>query len=259
MTPSATDSLNIVVCIEVVPSPDTEVRPFLAGQPLDRTGWEYETRFADDCALEAAVQLRENRDGELTAIVAGPAACEKAARERVARGADQSAFLEDPDWILLDVVSRARLFADVVRDYAPDLVLVGGGGSLLSMAPVGPAIAGALGWPLCSRVMGLDDSRALLVKRRANKEQVVAVRPPAVLTVHAGEIEPRYASLKSILHAKKLLVRCADAGAIEDQRHELLSASRAPRKARKVFEPELGIRALVDLVKRHGLIQGEPE
>ena len=50
--------------------------------------WKWSFSPYDEYALEAALQLKESSGGELVAITAGPARCEKLLRDAAAVGAD---------------------------------------------------------------------------------------------------------------------------------------------------------------------------
>lgn len=158
----------------------------------------------DGYAIEAAIQLRESGAAEEVVVVSvGPGSVKDALTRALAMGADRGLHLltDAP----LDALAVTRLLADEARAGSFDLVLAGQETSDGASGTVGPMLAGLLGWPLVTNVVGLRVADAALALEREIEDgrQQVHASLPAVLCALTGLNEPRYPSLKGIMAARK--------------------------------------------------------
>ncbi len=189
--------------------PDAEARVAIEDQQVVLSGAAWVLDGMDEYGVEQALRMRDDgMEVEIVALALGSARSEEALRTALAMGADRARLLETDEEP--DVLSAARDLADVIRDEAPDLVLLGGKQADWDSAGLGPAIAELLGWPLSdwTTQMHLDD-RVLVTTHDADVgTETLTMTLPAVVTTQQGLNEPRYPTLPNIMKAKrKELVR----------------------------------------------------
>jgi electron transfer flavoprotein beta subunit len=115
-----------------------------------------------------------------------------------------------------DGLGISRILAAALRPEKFDLILFGKQAVGTDRAQVGPRVAELLDLPHVSVVLALSvDGASLRAEREIEGATEVVESPlPAVLTAQKGLNEPRYASLKGILAAKKKEIRVMGAAEI---------------------------------------------
>jgi electron transfer flavoprotein beta subunit len=149
----------------------------------------------DEFAVEQALLLREAHGGEVVAVSAGRAAAQSTLRQALAMGADRALLVEDARYERADALARARALAAVARAEDAELVLLG----------KYAVVAELLDWPHVSAVSKLELAGGAFTAEREieGAVEVHEGRLPVVLSCDKGLNEPRYASLKGIMQAKK--------------------------------------------------------
>jgi electron transfer flavoprotein beta subunit len=206
--------VKILVAIKHVPDTETRIRPSADGASLDETGVKWIISPYDEYALEAALLARESRGGEVVVVSAGRDDAQSSLRQALAMGADRAILVRDERFQRADALTRARALAAVVRAEQAELVLLGKYGVGTDEGQTGPMLAELLDWPHVAAVSRLELRAADLVAQRGIEGgvEVQECRLPAVLSCDKGLNEPRYASLKGIMQAKKkpLVLRSAE-------------------------------------------------
>ncbi len=238
-----------VVCIKQVPDTETRVKVAADGRSLDPAGVTMILNPYDEFAVEQALRVREKLGaGEVVAIAVGGAGVQTTLRNVLAMGADRAIHLKS-DTPQADGLSVARALADAIRPLEPGLVWLGKQAVDDDAAQVGPMVATLLGRP-CVTVVAtfeLDGQSAQVEREIEGGREQVTVALPAVLTTDKGLNEPRYASLKGIMAAKKKTIeeRATDLGKPSLERVALeLPPARKP--GRIVGE---GVGAIPELVR----------
>lgn len=206
-----------VVCIKQVPDTETRVRVAGDGRTLDPAGVTWIINPYDEFAIEAALQLKEKLGaGEVVVISLGGAGVQTAIRGALAMGADRAIHLKS-DSASPDPLAVARALAAAIRDLNPGLVWLGKQAVDDDAAQVGPMLAELLGLPCSTRIVKFElDGQAAKIEREIEGGlESVELPLPAVLTTDKGLNQPRFASLKGIMAAKKKTIeeRPADLGA----------------------------------------------
>lgn len=229
-------SLNSVVCISHVP--DTESRIKVSGSRIDETGLKFIVSPYDEFALEEAIRLKEKSPGDVTVITFGPDRAQQALREALARGATKALHVkgEASD---ADSLGIAKVLAAAIRSIPHDLVFLGKQGVGSDNGLVGPMVAELLGYPQVNVVTHLEVGDGKLTAHREieGAEEVLEAPTPAVVTAQKGLNEPRYASLKGIMAAKKVAIDVKsvadlglDEGDVFKQRVVIVSLDAPPEK-----------------------------
>ena len=196
--------MNITVCIKR--TPDTETRVGIAGDgvSIDPTGVKYIVSPYDEMAVEAGLRTRESAgDGQVQVLTLGSADSVETLRSGLAMGADAALLLEGE--VTMDGLATAKALAEELRGRNDDLVLFGVKAVDDDQQQVGPMVATLLGRPCVTAVASFEvkDGGVTCHREVEGGTEVVEVSLPAVLTVTKGEFEPRYASLKGIMAAKR--------------------------------------------------------
>jgi electron transfer flavoprotein beta subunit len=196
-------------CIKPVPDPTSrllinESRTWIRDQDLTFVASE-----ADNYALEEALRLKEKHGGEVVVLSMGGEEAARVLRSGLAMGADRAIHLFDEKFKGSDEFACAKTLARAIEnDGGADLVLTGVQSDDLGTGMTGVMLAELLGCAHATVVIALEaapESKSLKVKRELEGgiNESVQVEIPSVLTIQFGINQPRYASLKGIMAAKK--------------------------------------------------------
>lgn len=196
--------MNIIVCIKRVPDTETRIRVGEDGRSIDPDGVKYVVSPYDEFAVEAALRLRDAAgEGEVTVVTLGDSQAQDALRNALAMGADRAVLLEGD--VTPDGLATARALAAEIEEADAPLVLLGVKAADDDQQQVGPMLATLLDRPCATAVSTFELSGGSVTCHRdvEGGREVVELPLPAVVTVTKGEFEPRYASLKGIMAAKR--------------------------------------------------------
>ncbi len=197
--------MKVAVCIKRVPDTTARIRVAADGRTIDPAGIEWILSPYDEIALERALQLREKGLAEkCVAVCLGPKEASKEVRTALAMGADEGLLLVDSGGER-DAASTAGALAQALREIGPDLVLFGWKAIDTDQAAVPHLVAALLERPCVSFVTKLDveGGKLLLHREVEGGTETLEATLPCVVTAQKGLAEPRYASLKGIMAAKK--------------------------------------------------------
>jgi len=198
--------LNSVVCISNVP--DTESRIKIAdGRKVDEAGLKFIVSPYDEYALEEAIRLKEAKGGDVTVVTFGPERAQQCLREALARGATKAIHIKGESGDA-DALGIAKALAAAIKSIPHDLVFLGKQGVGTDNGLVGPMVAELLGYPQVNVVTHLEVGEGKITAHREieGAEEVLEAPMPAIVTAQKGLNEPRYASLKGIMAAKKVAI-----------------------------------------------------
>jgi electron transfer flavoprotein beta subunit len=197
--------LNSVVCISHVP--DTESRINVSGSKVNEAGLKFIVSPYDEFALEEAIRLKEKSGGDVTVVTFGPDRAQQGLREALARGATKALHVKGESGDA-DSLGIAKVLAAAIKSVPHDVVFLGKQGVGTDNGLVGPMVAELLGYPQVNVVTHLEVADGKLTAHREIEaaEEVLEAPTPAVVTAQKGLNEPRYASLKGIMAAKKIAI-----------------------------------------------------
>lgn len=196
--------MNILVCVKRVPDTETRIRIGDDGTSIDPSGVKHVMSPYDEFAVEGALRTREAAgSGEVTVVTLGDGASQETLRAALAMGADRAVLLEGE--ATMDGLAVAGALAAEIRDADAPLVLLGMKAADDDQQQVGPMLGVLLDRPCATAVSGFEVREGIVVCRREVEggKQTVELPLPAVLTITKGDYEPRYASLKGIMAAKR--------------------------------------------------------
>ncbi|MFD1507473.1 electron transfer flavoprotein subunit beta/FixA family protein [Georgenia yuyongxinii] len=199
--------MRIVVCVKHVP--DLQAERTLGPDGRLVRGEDDVLNELDENAVEAAVTLAEETDGEVIALTMGPDDAVDAVRRALQMGATQGVHVNDERIAGSDVVGTARVLAAAVRKLGEetpvDLVVTGMASmdGLTAMLPA--ALAADLELPQLTLAgdVRLEGTTVTITRTIGDADEVLAADLPAVLSVTDQANEPRYPNFKAIMAAKK--------------------------------------------------------
>ncbi len=195
--------MNVVVCVKQIPDPASPQS--LDGQfHLNRSG-KLILDEADTYGVEVALRLVEAAgDGEVSLVSMGEASDVTGIRSALAMGAVRASIVSDESLRGADALTTAKVLAAVISREVPDLIVCACESSDGYTGTMPVQLAQLLGLPALTFATSIDVQGDQVVVHRqteAGYDEVFAT-VPAVVTVTAGVVEPRYATFKGIMAAK---------------------------------------------------------
>jgi electron transfer flavoprotein beta subunit len=196
--------VRTIVCLKRVPDTETRIRIDPSGLRIDSAGVKYVINPYDEYAIELALRAKEAAgQGEVGLVTYGDAAAQEVLRKGLAMGADSAILLTGEPG--LDGLATAKTLAAELKDADAPLVLFGVKAADDDQQQVGPMFATLISRPCVTGVASfkVEGDKVVCEREVEGGSEVIAVTLPAVLTVTKGPYEPRLASLKGIMAAKK--------------------------------------------------------
>ncbi len=241
-----------VVCIKQVADTETRVKVAADGRTLDPAGVTWILNPYDEFALEQALRIREAEgSGEVVVISLGGSGVQTTIRNALALGADRAIHLKT-DTVQPDPLQVARaLVAELQTEALQPAQLLWFGKQAVDddASQVGPMVAELLGHPCVTVVAAIElkGGQAVVEREIEGGREVVELTLPALLAAEKGLNEPRYASLKGIMAAKKKPIEEKPA-ALGAPALEVLSLAPPPARAPGRIIGQ-GVEAVPELVR----------
>jgi electron transfer flavoprotein beta subunit len=197
--------MKIVVTVKQVPATGADKR-YTDDLRLDRASVEAIINPLDEYAIEQALRLVDAGSVEsVTYLSMGPAPAAEALRRALAMGGDDAVLVTDDALAGADEWATARVLAAALDKLAPDVALMGMASDDARGSLVPGAVAAIRNVPLLSygSELALADGEARIRRLSATGFDWLAAPLPVVATVTDQVGEPRYASLKGIMAAKR--------------------------------------------------------
>jgi len=209
-----------------------------------------------EIAVEEAVRLKEAGIAtEIITVSIGDKACQEQLRTALALGADRAILIDTEQQ--LDSLNIAKLLQKVVEEEQPQIIILGKQAIDNDNNQTGQMLAALTGFAqgtFASKV-DIDGNKVNVTREVDDGLQTLALNLPAIITCDLRLNEPRYASLPSIMKAKRkpLEVKSsADYGLDLSPRTNLLSVSSpTERKAGIIVET---VDELVDKLKNEAKV-----
>lgn len=230
--------MNVVIPVKLVPDLVEELEIDESGAALDMAWLRLIINEFDDHAIEQGILLKERSGGQVTVVAPDAEGVDDMLYAASARGADQLVKLIGDFEEGVNNHALARVLADTIKGFQPDLVLTGVQAHNDLDGPVGPLLAEYLDMPYVGYVSGVTVSEGKATARKEYPGGLIAemeVTLPAVLGIQAAEEPPRYVAISKIRQAMKTAT-------IEEQEVVELDSSGGLTVSR-MFQPEVGERA----------------
>jgi len=197
--------MKIIVCMKQVPAAATaSIDPLT--KTIVRTGRNAVTNPFDLYALQAALDIRKQTSGTVTAVTMGIPAAEKVLRDAISRGADNGALLSDRAFAGSDTLATSyALSLGVEKMGGADLIVCGKMAVDGDTAQIGPELAQHLGIPHISDVCEILEAAEdhLVVRREWDAvEQELYLPLPALITMVKGQNLPQLATIPGMLRGR---------------------------------------------------------
>ena len=195
--------MKIAVCVSHVPDTASKINIGNDGKNIDYTGVTFVVNPYDEFAIEEALKTKEKVGGETVAISLGGDANKETLRKALAMGVDNAVLLKDSNF--RDSFSVANALAEEIKTQGAELVFLGKQSVDYDNSIVGQMAAEILGYNSVTVAVSfnLDANKIICEREIEGGKEVVETSLPALITAQKGLNEPRYASLKGIMAAKK--------------------------------------------------------
>lgn len=235
--------MKVVVCVKQIPDPAT---PY---ELEEDTNWlvRPEDQILDDTdryGVEMGLQLAQESEGTVTLVSMGPMGNAQGIRQALAMGADKAVIVDDGGLRGSNALTTARVLAAAIEEEGFDLVIAGCESTDGYSGVVPQMVAELLGAPALTYATSVQtgDGSVEINRQTASGYDVVSASLPAVVTVTAGVVEPRYPTFKGIMDAKKKPVEnltLSELGAEPAPNQEVTRIEDAPeREAGRKIEDE---------------------
>ncbi|MBK9179319.1 MAG: electron transfer flavoprotein subunit beta/FixA family protein [Acidimicrobiales bacterium] len=197
--------MNVVVCVKQIPDPAVPGELDPATSTLKREG-KLILDESDSYGVEMALQLVDAAGGGEVALVSmAPNSETSGLRTALAMGAARAVLVSDPVLAGSDALGTAKVLAKAVeRAGLPDLVLAATESSDGYTGTTPEQLAALLGLPSITfaKKVEVADGKVRVERQTEAGYDEVECALPALVTVTAGVVEPRYPSFKGIMAAK---------------------------------------------------------
>ena len=252
--------MKVIVCVKQIPDPATPYK-FEEG-----TNWlvRPEDQVLDDTdryGVEMGLQLAQASEGSVTLISMGPTGNAQGIRQALAMGADKAVLVDDTGLRGVDALNTAKVLAAAIDREGFDIVIAGTESTDGYSGVVPQMIAEFLDAPALTYATSVEISDGSVVIHRQTTDgyDVVEATMPAVVSVTAGVVEPRYPTFKGIMDAKKKpvdTVTVEDLGVDLTVNQSVPNITAAPERAagRKIEDDGEAHQAIVDLLEARKVI-----
>lgn len=196
--------MKIAVCVSHVPDTATKIKIGTDEKSIDSAGVSYIINPYDEFAVEEALKQKENLNAEEVVVLSiGGDASKETIRKALAMGADRGILLKDESY--RDSFSVAKALADEIKAQGCELVFMGKQSIDYDNGITGQLVSAMLDYHCVTICVDLkiDGNKIRAEREIEGGREVVETELPAVITAQKGLNEPRYASLKGIMAAKK--------------------------------------------------------
>jgi electron transfer flavoprotein beta subunit len=198
-------AMNVVVCVKQIPDPADPGALDPETKTLVRSG-KLILDESDSYGVEMALQLVDTAGGgEVTLVSMVPNGEVSGLRTALAMGAAKAILISDPALAGTDALGTAKVLAAAIkRVEGADLVLTATESSDGYTGTVPEQIAALLDRPSVTfaKSIAVDGSTVKVERQTEAGYDDVECPLPAVVSVTAGVVEPRYPSFKGIMAAK---------------------------------------------------------
>lgn len=208
--------MKIAVCIKEVPDTATKIELRGDAKAINEAGIKYVINPYDEFALEEALLIKDKEpQTEVITLTIGPERCGESVRKALAMGADRAIHVKTDALPFGESFVVASIIAKLAAAEKVDALFLGKQAVDDDSYQVGPMVAGLLGWSQAMNVVELAPQATQVTATReveGGTREIYALNLPCVIGMSKGGHEPRYASLKGIMAAKKKEIKTLELG-----------------------------------------------
>ncbi len=196
--------MNVVVCVKQIPDPAAPQALDGETKTLVREG-KLILDDSDAYGVEMGLQLAEQSGGgEVTLVSMAPNGETSGLRTALAMGAAKAILVSDDALGGSDALATAKVLDKAIERAQPDLVIAATESTDGYTGTTPVQLAELLGLPSVTfaKKVSVSDGKVHVQRQTETGYDEVECPLPAVVTVTAGVVEPRYPSFKGIMAAK---------------------------------------------------------
>lgn len=236
--------MKIIVCIKQVPD-SAKVEVDEENGTLKRMGNSSKINPYDLYALEAALRIREEVGGSVTALTMGPKQAEAMMRDVYMMGVDEAVILSDQKFAGSDVLATSHTLVQGIRVLGgADLIICGKQTTDGDTAQIGPAIAEHMGIPHVAWVKSIDkiSKESISVFHQiGNYIQESEMSYPCLVTVEKGIYVPRLPSYRLGIATADKAIRFISYDELPTKNLSRFGLIGSPTKVDQMFPPEVSL------------------
>jgi electron transfer flavoprotein beta subunit len=197
--------MNVVVCVKQIPDPAAPQSLDPTTHLLDRKTAKLIMDDSDAYGVEMALQLAPVDAGnEVILVSMAPGAETSGLRTALAMGATKAILISDEALAGSDALGTAKVLAAAIKRAQPDLIIAATESTDGYTGTTPVQVAELLGLPSVTfaKAVSVDGSTVKVERQTEAGYDEVECPLPALVTVTAGVVEPRYPSFKGIMAAK---------------------------------------------------------
>lgn len=195
--------MKLYVCIKQVPDVDAPIQ--IKNGTLIQDTDRMVLNAYDASAVEEALVLTEEHEGEVEVVMVGPDGSKETIRKALAMGADKATHIQVGSDVDYDSATYAKILSAFFKDKEYDIIACGKQSQDTDAGLAGSMLGEHLNLPYATNAVGLsleDDN--LIVKRQGDAGQEIIKLPSSCLVTCSNDMnEPRIPSLKGIMKSKK--------------------------------------------------------
>jgi electron transfer flavoprotein beta subunit len=249
--------MKIAVCVSHVPDTATRVKVGSGEKAIDPAGVTYVINPYDEYAVEEALKTKETLGGESEVIVIslGGDSSKESIRKALAMGADSGVLLKDDN--PRDSIGIAKALAEGIKEVGAELVFFGKQSVDYDNSITGQLTAELLNYSCVSVVVDfkIDGTKITAEREIEGGREVVQTELPAIITCQKGLNEPRYASLKGIMAAKKKSIEEKPAADAEQMSKVIKMRMPQPKQPGRIIgDDSSAVQELVKLLREEAKV-----
>jgi len=202
--------MDMIVCCKQIPDPETPPASFkidpAANKVVPAPGVAPVISPFDEQAVEAALRIKDAKGGTVRVITMGKELVPDVVKKPLSMGADELFQLVDDAFEGGDSASIAYTLAAAIKKIGKyDIIFCGRQAADWDVGQVGEAIAEFLAIPsvTLAKKVEVADGKVRVERVVPDGYEVIEVTPPVLITVSNELGEPRYATMKGIMMAKR--------------------------------------------------------
>lgn len=204
--------MHIIITVKQVPDPEAPQSSFSVDRASKKvvvaSNVPATISDMDNYAAEAALRIKDAVPGSTVSVVSlGKSFVLDVVKRPLAMGADKLYLVQDPDLADGDAASTAQALAAAIKKIGPfDLIISGRQSADQDQGLVASGVAAILGVPVLTNASRVEHKDGWVEIDRLVDEGVdtVAAKLPAVVTVSNEIGQPRYATMRGIMAARRM-------------------------------------------------------
>lgn len=233
--------MKIIIPIKQVPE-TSNVKIDEETGTIVREGVESIVNPLDLYAIEAGIQLKEERGAEITVVSMGPPSAERALKEAIAMGCDDGILISGKEFAGSDTWATSYTISRAVKKLGKfDLILTGERATDGETGQVGPGIASFLDLPVStytSRIIEVTEVSIVVERLIEEGYEMLRMPLPALVSVVKEICFPRLPTLRGKQKAKKAELAHWNADNMDIER-SALGLNGSPTRVVKIETPKV--------------------